>query len=67
LGEEVQSKYPEKIDLNFQNCRAVKSRKTQEDLLVLEAKDYKTGIFYSIWIRKDGISKILTEIAKMIG
>jgi len=64
---EAPPKYPERVDLTFQNCKAVKSRKTQEDLLVLEAKDLKSGTEYSLWIRKDSIGKLLIEIGKMVG
>ena len=64
---EPERQFPERTDLNFQDCRAVKSRKTQEDLLVVEAKDLKTGELYSVWIRKDTISILLTEIARMLG
>lgn len=64
---EPERKFLERTDLNFQNCKAVKSRKTQEDLLVVEAKDLKTGELYSVWIRKDAISKLLIEIARMLG
>jgi len=64
---EPERKFPERTDLNFQNCRAVKSRKTQEDLMVVEAKDLKTGELYSVWIRKDAIGMILIELGNMLG
>jgi hypothetical protein len=64
---EPERKFPERTDLNFQDCKAVKSRKTQEDLLVVEGKDLKTGELYSLWIRKDAISTVLMEIARLLG
>ena len=64
---EPEGRFPERTDLSFQNCTAVKSRKTQEDLLVVEAKDLKTGELYSVWIRKDAVGTILTELGRMLG
>ena len=64
---EIERKFPERTDLSFQKCKAVKSRKTQEDLLVVEAKDLKTGELYSVWVRLDAIGLILIELGKMLG
>ena len=64
---EVQPKYPERVDLSWQRCKAVKSRKTGEDLLVIEAKDPKNGNEYSIWLRKLNLAELLTELGAMVG
>ena len=63
---ENEKNFPERTDLNFQDCRWVRSRKTDEDLMVLEANNTKTGELFSVWIRYDGMSKILMEIGKML-
>ncbi|MEM2111077.1 MAG: hypothetical protein QXX08_04270 [Candidatus Bathyarchaeia archaeon] len=60
------SKFPERVDLSYQGCKAVKSRKTGEDLLVIEARDPKTGTEYSLWIRRDILGQLLSEIGLML-
>lgn len=62
-----QQKFPERIDLTFQAAKAVKSRKTGEDLLVIEARDPKSGSEYSIWVRKFNVADLLIEVGEMVG
>jgi hypothetical protein len=63
---ENEQKFPERTDLSSQNFKAVKSRKTGESLLVIEARDPKTGTEYSVWIRKEAVGDLLMEIGAMV-
>jgi len=63
---EQSPKFPERTDLNFEGCKVVKSKKTQETLLVVEAKDRKSGNLYSVWLRGESVGLLLSEIGKMI-
>lgn len=64
--EKMETEYPKRTDLNYQNCKYVRSKTNEEDLLVIEAKNTQTGELYSVWLRYDGMAQCLEEIAKMI-
>ncbi len=64
--ESNKNEYPDRINLNFQDTNYVFSQRTKEDLLAIEAKNPQSGEFYTVWVRTDGMAKILSEIGKML-
>jgi hypothetical protein len=66
VSDEKEQEYPDRIDLNYQDSHYVYSQKTNEDLLVIEAKNTQTSELFTVWVRPNGMAKILSEIGKML-
>ena len=65
MSETEPKKFPEKKDLNFRGAKVVTSKKTNEMLLLLEARD-KQGTDYSLWLRRADLKTLLPEIGNML-
>jgi hypothetical protein len=57
--------FPSKTNLNFVACRVVVSKKTQEQLIVIDVET-KTRQVFSVWLRKDDVKQMLSEITELI-
>ena len=65
-SEKKEQEYPQRIDLNFQNAHYVYSQRSNEDLIVIEAKNTQNSELFSVWVRRDGMAKILNEIGNVL-